>query len=144
MSGNWCLNDQELKKVQAELRLASRLGFIEEAGLAAAEKRRVKRNEEIRDRLEAGEIVYGLTRYSPAAYLQYELTRFRLDFVSGKAENYVYRRVTDEEKMRFYRENPDLFTRYFGDMFSYEETADVIEKRLREEEYYELVNDLLC
>lgn len=144
MSENWCLNQQELKKAKAELRLAERLGFIEEAGLAEAEKRRLKKNREIQDRLKAGETVYGLTMYSPAAYLQYELTRFRLDFVSGRADNYMYREITDEEKRRFYRDNPDLFTRYFGDMFSYEETADIIEKRLREEEYYELVNDLLC
>ncbi len=33
MNGMWCLNETELKEAEGTLRLAKRLGFIEEAGL---------------------------------------------------------------------------------------------------------------
>lgn len=144
MAENWCLGKTELKKTEAELCLAKQLGFIDEPGLTAVEERRKRKNQEIQNKLAAGETVYGLAKYIPAAYLQYELTRFRLDFVTGRAADYAYREITQEEKKQFYKENPDLFTRYFGDMFSYDEVEDIIEKRLREEEYYGLVKNLLC
>ena len=38
----------------------------------------------------------------------------------------------------------DLFGRYQGDFFSYEEVAQMIENRLREDVYDRLVQNLLC
>lgn len=144
MNGMWCLNETERKEAEGTLRLAKRLGFIEEAGLEALEERRKRKNEEIQDKLKKGETVYGLVSYSAPSYLQYELTRFRLDFVSGQASDYVYREITEKEKEKFYQENQDLFIRYLGDTFPYEDVRDIIEKRIREEEYHELIKDLLC
>ncbi|MEI3339912.1 MAG: hypothetical protein V8R80_08210 [Eubacterium sp.] len=46
--------------------------------------------------------------------------------------------MTEEEKRTFYEENGDLFTRYFGDSFSYEEVRMIIEKRLKEMEMRDL------
>ena len=43
----------------------------------------------------------------------------------------------------WYDANPDLFTRYAGDSFPYEEVKQIIEKRMREEVYDSLVQDLL-
>lgn len=147
MEETWCLNEREFKEAEAALMLAKKLGFIEEAGFEALEERRRQKNEEIRQKLNEGETVYGLTYYCAPAYLQYELTRFRLDFASmkaGCAGDSFYREVAPEEKKKFYSENADLFTRYLGDLFSYEEVEDVIEKRIREEEYDGLIRDLLC
>ncbi len=144
MRDEWGLNADEREKVKAELTLAVNAGFIEDAGLEAVEMRRRKKNEKLQNRLKEGKIVYGITCYGKPAYLQHELTKFRLDFVSGKAAGYAYKVITGEEKERFYRENQDLFTRYFGDIFPYEDVEDVIEKRIREEEYYGLVQDILC
>lgn len=139
----WCMEERELREAEAALELAKRLGFVEKAGFEAVEERRLKKNEDVRRRLEEGQTVYGLTSYTAPAYLQYELTRFRMDFVSMRAADYRYREITEEEKKRFFRENPDLFTRYLGDSFSYEEVADVIGKRIREEEYHGLIKDIL-
>ena len=144
MNCMWCLNETELKEAKGVLLLAERLGFIEEAGLDALEERRKRKNIEIQDKLKKGETVYGLVSYNGPSYLQYELTRFRLDFVSGKASGYVYREITEKEKEDFYRENQDLFVRYLGDVFPYEDVKDIIEKRIREEEYHGLIKDLLC
>ena len=90
--------------------------------------------------------MYGTRRFSAPAYLQYELTRFKLDFAQPTA---VIRAlpvcpvITEEQKQAYYRNNPDLFTRYWGDSFPYEEVKQIIEKRMREEVYDSLVQDLL-
>ena len=85
-------------------------------------------------------VFYGPRRYSLPMYLQYELTRFRLDFVQP-TENIrksgISPEITENQKKAFYERNKDLFGRYFGDLFSYE-------KRLREEVYDRLVQEILC
>ena len=147
MNQFYAMNAQEFKEAQAALQVAKMLGLIEHADFEALEQRRETKNKEIQIKLKQGEIVYGLTYYSAPAYLQYELTRFRLDFVVGAApirNHYRYRAITEKEKRSFYLENPDLFTRYHGDSFSYEEVEMIIEKRLREAEYNELIQNLLC
>lgn len=85
-------------------------------------------------------------QYTPAMYLQYELTRFKLDFAQPTAAIRalpVCPVITEEQKQAYYRNNPDLFTRYWGDSFPYEDVEQIIEKRLREEAYDALVQDLL-
>lgn len=161
-------SEEEQEQVLARLQAAAWMGVISSPDLEAVEERRKQKNEEIEKRLAKGETVYGLTHYTPAMYLQYELTRFKLDYtVHAKAfleqysknrshapcfygkdgtrpAQYSYREITEEEKKTFYEENRDLFTRYFGDSFAYDEVSMIIEKRLREKEYESIVQDLLC
>lgn len=147
MESMFCLNSMELKEAGAALTLAKQLGLIETDTLEAVEARRKCRNEENQRRMEGQEPVYGPVSYSPAAYLQYELIGFLMDFVAGAEEikqNYTYRTITETDKRKFYEENPDLFTRYEGDLFSYEESELIIEKRLREAEYDALIQNILC
>lgn len=137
---------REVREVQAKLQIAAWMNLIRNADLSAAEERRKQKNERIKKDLEDGEIVYGVTNYTPAMYLQYELTRFKLDFTVYKGKTvgpYPYKEITEEEKKTFYGGNRDLFTRYFGDSFGYEEVRMIIEKRLREREYENIVQDLL-
>ncbi len=57
-------------------------------------------------------------------YLQYELTRFKLDFCSALGADKklgVCPGFTEEEKRAFYENNQDLFGRYHGDLFDYED-----------------------
>lgn len=103
------------------------------------EKRRSKKNEE--------KSLYGVRFYSPPMYLQYELTRFKLDFVqpSERIKKLgVCPSFTEEEKRAFYENNQDLFGRYHGDLFDYEDVRQIIEKRLREDAYDKLIQDILC
>lgn len=132
---------------KAELVLAEKLGLIENADIEALEKRCAEKNEE-NARLEMEKkVFYGPRRYSLPMYLQYELTRFRLDFVQP-TENIrksgISPEITENQKKAFYERNKDLFGRYFGDLFSYEEVEQIIEKRLREEVYDRLVQEILC
>lgn len=140
------MSDSE-KQLRAKLQIAARMGLIDNADPAAVEERRLDRNRKIREELEAGNIVYGVRSYTPEMYLEYELTRFKLAFTVYRGEkigDYTCHRVTEEEKRTFYEENGDLFTRYFGDSFSYEEVRMIIEKRLKEMEYERLVQSILC
>lgn len=147
MKRRYCVDKAEMKKVEATLVVAQRMGLIESPDLDAVETRRAAKNEEIRRQLEMGELVYGPQQYSSAVYLQYELTRFRLDFTEQLpviCAKYKYREISEEQKQQYYQANQDLFTRYWGDLMPYEDVEAVIEKRLREAEYDELVNDVLC
>lgn len=139
MNRKYCLDQKEWEEAQAALLLAKRFGLIEDAGIEALEKRRAEKNRE--------SARYGARYYSPAMYLQYELTRFKLDFVQPSEQ---IRRLgvcpdfSEEEKRAFYENNQDLFGRYHGDLFEYEEVRQIIEKRLREDAYDRLIQDLLC
>ena len=112
-----------------------------------AGKRRAAKNAEISRSEAEGAPVYGTRYFSAPAYLQYELTRFKLDFVEpcGKIRALgVCPDFTEAQTRAWYDANRDLFTRYFGDSFSYEESRQIIEKRMREEVYEALVQDILC
>ena len=89
---------------------------------------------------------YGPRYFSAPAYLQYELTRLKLDFVQpveAVRKTGLCPDFAEQEKKAFYEQNMDLFGRYHGDFFTYEEVEQIIEKRLREDAYDELIQDVL-
>ena len=143
----YCLSPQEWRYAQGCLTLAKRFGLIDDDSHAALEKRRAAKNAAAARCKADGTAVYGVRHYSAPAYLQYELTRFKLDFVEpcGKIRALgVCPDFTEAQTRAWYDVNRDLFTRYFGDSFSYEESRQIIEKRMREEVYDNLVQDILC
>ena len=144
MSHKYCLSSEELLAAKATLIAAKQFGFIEEDGFAAMEQRCRKKNQWNEKKLKEKEIVYGVTEYSYTVYLQQELTEFKLDFLSGKAENYTYGKITEEAKRDFYIKNQDLFTDYDYKKYEYDDVREVVEKRIREEEYYGYIEDILC
>ena len=147
MNRKYCLDKKEWEEAQAALLLAKRFGLIEDASIEALEKRRAKKNEENNRAEKAGKLFYGPRFYSPAMYLQYELPRFKLDFVQPSEKIKKQGRCPDfseKEKRAFYENNQDLFGRYHGDLFDYEDVRQIIEKRLREDAYDRLIQDILC
>lgn len=147
MYHKFIMNEKEQKRLKAELIFAKKLGLIEDDTLTGVEDRRQKENRKREEMLQRGEIVYGIEHFSPPAYVRYEQTRFRLDFVSESEKvkkNYSYRQISEEEKLSFYEANRDLFTRYHGDNFPYEEVAMIIKKRIREMEYEKEIHNILC
>ena len=147
MNQKYGLDEKSWEEAQAALLLAKKFGLIEDAGIPALERRRERKNEENRQAKEAGKLFYGPRFYTPAMYLQYELTRLKLDFVQpcGKVrEGGWCPDFTEQEKRNFYEQNRDLFGRYHGDYFTYEEVSQIIEKRLREDAYDKLIRDILC
>ena len=76
----YALSEEEFCRAEAELELAVSLGLIGQAGFDALEQRRQQKNEENRRKKAAGEVFYGPCSFTRPMYLQYELTRFRLEF----------------------------------------------------------------
>ena len=122
------------------------LGLIGDDSPEALERRRAAKNAQAERAEQDGKPVYGMRRFSAPAYLQYELTRFKLDFAEPCEKIRalgICPDFTDAQTRAWYDANPDLFTRYAGDSFPYEEVKQIIEKRMREEVYDSLVQDLL-
>ena len=130
------MDRKEQKQLKAELIFAKRLGLTEDDTLDGVVSRCEKENQRRKGMLQNGEIIYGPEHFSLPAYVRYEQTRFRLD--------YSYQRISEEEKQAFYEANRDLFTRYHGDSFTYEEVSVIIRKRIREMEYDKEIQNILC
>ncbi len=142
----YCLTPEQWRYARACLTLAKQWGLIDDDSPAALERRRSAKNAQAKQAEQNGEPVYGTRFFTSPAYLQYELTRFKLDFVEPCekiCDLGICPRFTDAQTRAWYEANRDLFTRYFGDSFSYEESKQIIEKRMREEVYDSLVQDLL-
>ncbi len=146
--GNIIFSSQKEKEYAlACLEFAKRLGFIDDSSIDGVIKRCCDENKKRAEKSANGEVVYGLTCFSPTQYLDYELTRFKLDFVSRseQAEKmYNYCEITKKDKKDFYKNNKDLFTRYEGDKFRFRELEMIIEKKIRGEQYENEINNILC
>ena len=142
----YCLTPEQWRHAKACLTLAKRWGLIGDDSPEALERRRAAKNAQAEKAEQDGKPVYGTRRFSAPAYLQYELTRFKLDFAEPCEKIRalgICPDFTDAQTRAWYDTNPDLFTRYAGDSFPYEEVKQIIEKRMREEVYDSLVQDLL-
>ena len=146
MRQHYGIDDMHLRKAQAAFLLEKKIGLLEDPSLEGLELRRQKHNAKLRKMEEEGTIFYGPRYFSAAAYLQYELTRLKLDFIApceAVRRSGLCPSFTDEERRAFYEANLDLFGRYHGDHFSYEEVAQIIEKRMREEAYEKIIENIL-
>ena len=142
----YCLTPEQWRHAKACLTLAKRWGLIDDDSPEALERRRAAKNAQAERAEQDGKPVYGTRRFSAPAYLQYELTRFKLDFAEPCEKIRalgICPDFTDAQTRAWYDANRDLFTRYAGDSFPYEEVKQIIEKRMREEVYDSLVQDLL-
>ena len=87
------MDRKEQKQLKAELIFAKRLGLTEDDTLDGVVSRCEKENQRRKGMLQNGEIIYGPEHFSLPAYVRYEQTRFRLDFVSESEKvkkNYSY------------------------------------------------------
>lgn len=140
------LEKNERDYVMASLLFAQKLGLVDNYLLTAVEQRRQEENRKRREALDHGEILYGPVEYTPIAYLQQELTGFRLDYASESEKitnRQVFRPISLEETRQFYEEHADLFTRYQGDAFAYEDVEVIIRKKIREKDYEDGIQDIL-
>lgn len=140
------LEKNERDYAMASLLFAQKLGLVDNCLLTDVEQRRQEENRKRRETLERGEILYGPVEYNPIAYLLQELTGFRLDYVSESEKitnRQVFRPISREETRQFYEEHADLFTRYQGDAFAYEDVELIIRKKIREKDYEDGIKDIL-
>ena len=126
-----------MTREEAEIEFARNIGYLKKDLRTLWLKERRRRD---------GDYPYGVRN----GYLEYEmflemfLTSFRLAFVlRDESVRYPYEELTEKDIDTFWNENRKLFTRYDGDSFEKEEVKDIIAKRIREEEYWRNVNEIL-
>lgn len=147
MNSFYFTSEEQRRYALACLIFAQRLGLIDDSSLEAVADRCNAENEKRRQAIADGKIVYGLEHFTLPIYLDYELTRFRLDYASEKHEIkkvYQYKPIEAKELKAYYKSNKDLFTRYNGDKFRFKESRMVVYKKIREEQYDEEINAILC
>ena len=116
----YCLTPEQWRHAKACLTLAKRWGLIDDDSPEALERRRAAKNAQAAKAEQDGKPVYGTRRFSAPAYLQYELTRFKLDFTEPCEKIRalgICPDFTDAQTRAWYDANPDLFTRDAGDSF---------------------------
>lgn len=146
MIGNYFDNQSNEKYAKACLIFAKRIGLIDDDSLEASAKRCEDENAKRAKMIENGDVFYGLTHFEPFQYLQHELTQFKLDFVSesDRIKNYSFKEISKQDAKAYYKANKDLFTRYAGDKFYFREVVMIVKKKMREEEYDNEINKILC
>ncbi|MFV0380030.1 MAG: hypothetical protein ACK5KQ_04305 [Anaerorhabdus sp.] len=136
------MTSEEIKLLKCNLVFAKELKLIVDDSIEAIKVRCDKLNKLNEEKLKNNEVVFGLSYYPIHIYAQYELTNFKLEFISKKV-SYNYKVITKKEKQDFYNNN-NIFTRCNKDKFKYDEVEAVIEKRLREIEYDKEINRIFC
>lgn len=116
-------------RIRAEYEVASKLGL--ESSFSIDEKGNVN-------------CTFGTRYYSNDAFLLHKFITFRLLYAEEAAcVKHTYRRIDEDELLSYYSDNSDLFTRYNGDSFPFDEIKEVIRKKIREEEYEHYVDEIL-
>lgn len=125
------------ERQKRELLFAKRCGAVSDIGEESLYLELLKINEEDR------KVCYGKTDFNEISFIRYKLAKLRMDFVFGKWK-YEYRNIEDAEIETFFTNNKEMFLKEGGDYFPMEEIRPVIIKRLREREYEEAINAILC
>lgn len=140
-------SEKEKSYAIACLTFAEKIGLINDKSLEAVALRCENENKRREEALGKGDVVYGLRKFTLPVYLDYELTRFRLDFAAEKdviKKNYSYPAIDKKQLKEYYKNNRDLFTRYGGEKFRFKESELVVYKKIREEQYDAEINAILC
>ena len=137
---------KDMKYAQACLIFAKRLGLIEDDSLEAVKQRCQAENDKRAQMLKEDAVFYGLTNFSFREYLEWDISKIKLDFVSESEQvkkAYSFREIPKKEIKAYYKNNKDLFTRYNGDRFPFRDLKQIIRNRIREEEFENEIKNIL-
>lgn len=140
----WKQKNAFMKAQAEEFGIGSTDHFID-AVEQTVDQRRAETEWKHADAWKNGTAAFGARYLTPEMYLDYELKSIQLAFATYKGEmvgNHKCHVYTEDEKRAFYDANQDLFTRYHGDLFSYEEVDLIIEKWLKVQEYQEFLESV--
>lgn len=110
-------------------------------------QRRAEKERKNTDAWKNGTAAFGVRHLTPAMHLDHELKSIQLAFAEYKGDKvgtHICHVYTEDEKRAFYDANQDLFTRYHGDLFSYEEVDLIIEKWLKVQEYQDIIESVVA
>ena len=142
----WKQKNAFMKAQAEEFEIGSTDHFID-AVERTVDQRRAETEWKNADAWKNGTAAFGARYLTPEMYLDYELKSIQLAFATYKGEmvgNHKCHVYTEDEKRAFYDANQDLFTRYHGDLFSYEEVDLIIEKWLKVQEYQDIIESVVA
>ncbi len=142
----WKQKNAFMKEQAETYGLGSARGFIDDIE-QIVDHRRAESEWKNEDAWKNGTAAFGARYLTPEMHLDYELKSIQLAFATYKGEmvgNHKCHVYTKDEKRAFYEKNQDLFTRYHGDLFPYEEVDLIIEKWLKMQEYQELIRAVIA
>ena len=142
----WKQKNAFMKAQAEEFGIGSTDHFID-AVERTVDQRRAETEWKNADAWKNGTAAFGARYLTPEMYLDYELKSIQLAFATYKGEmvgNHKCHVYTEDEKRAFYDVNQDLFTRYHGDLFSYEEVDLIIEKWLKVQEYQDIIESVVA
>ena len=140
----WKQKNAFMKEQAEAYGLGSANGFIDNVE-QIVDQRRAETEWKNEEAWKSGNAAYGARYLTPEMYLDYEVKSIQLAFATYQGDNvgshicHVYKA---DEKRAFYENNQDLFTRYHGDLFPYEEVDLIIEKWLKMQEYQEFTESV--
>lgn len=105
MRQSYCIKQECLRKAQGAFLLAHKLGLLETPSMEGFEARRYAHNKMLKKLEQENKKFYGPRYFSAPAYLQYELTRLKLDFVQPSEavrKTGLCPDFTEAEKRAFY------------------------------------------
>ena len=142
----WKQKNAFMKAQAEEFGIGSTDHFIDDVE-RIVDQRRAETEWKNADAWKNGTAAFGARYLTPEMYLDYELKSIQLAFATYKGEmvgNHKCHVYTEDEKRAFYDANQDLFTRYHGDLFSYEEVDLIIEKWLKVQEYQDIIESVVA
>lgn len=142
----WKQKNAFMKAQAEEFGIGSTDHFID-AVERTVDQRRAETEWKNADAWKNGTAAFGARYLTPEMYLDYELKSIQLAFATYKGEmvgNHKCHVYTEDEKRAFYDANQDLFTRYHGDLFSYEEVDLIIEKWLKVQAYQDIIESVVA
>lgn len=127
---------EQLKYIHTVYDLAKENGDISDSSYEALEKRWKDENAERKEKVEKGEVIYGLKEYTFPLYLDYEISILKEKYCSDTDREGM--ELTEDEIVEHYKSRDWIF----GDS---EENADLetarvaVERELREQKYDDMI-----
>ena len=127
---------ERLKYIHAVYGLAEEKGYIDDAGYDALVERLEDENASRKEKIEAGEPVYGLSEYTLDLYMEYEVSSFRERYCNDKTNEGM---DLTEEEIREHYESRDWVVGENAEKLDLEEARPAVEQELREMKHDEII-----
>lgn len=130
---------EQLKYIHAVYDLAKENGDISDSSYEALEKRWKDENAERKEKVEKGEVIYGLKEYTFPLYLDYEISTLKEKYCSDTDREGM--KLTEDEITEHYESRDWIFG-------GSEENADLetariaVERELREQKYDDMITQM--
>ncbi len=127
---------ERLKYIHAVYGLAEEKGYIDDAGYEALVRRLEGENASRKEKIEAGEAVYGLSEYTLDLFMEYEISSFKERYCNDTENEGM---DLTEEEIREHYESREWIVGESGDKLELEEARPAVEQELREMKYDDMI-----